>query len=30
MEEGRYGHQERNSRIFQQCNLNMIENEYHF
>jgi len=30
IEEGRYRNQEKNSRICQHCNLNMIENKYHF
>ena len=30
IEEGRYRNQERSNRICQQCNLHMIENEYHF
>ena len=30
IEEGIYRNQERNNRICQQCNLRMIENEYHF
>ena len=29
IEEGRYRNQESNNRICQQCNLHMIENEYH-
>ena len=30
IDEGRYRNKERNSRSCQHCNLNMIENEYHF
>ena len=30
IEEGRYRNQERNNRICEQCNLHMIENEFHF
>ena len=30
IEEGRYRNQERNNIICQQCNLHMIDNEYHF